>query len=132
MLIPFFYGNSFKNKKHMNNISVFQEYLNNHPKDLHAKFERVYNIVAKAIPDGTACIKYGVPTFMKNDKNIIHFGLFKKHLGLYPGPDAIAYYKSELNTYKRTKGAIQIPYTTDIPESLLKAITEYNLKLILK
>ena len=42
--------------------------------------------------------------------NILHFAASKKHIGLYPGPEAVVEFSQELKNYKTDKGTIRIPY----------------------
>ncbi|HBN85904.1 MAG TPA: hypothetical protein DDZ89_18920, partial [Clostridiales bacterium] len=47
---------------------------------------------------------------------------FKNHLGIYPGQEAIVYFKERLTEYKTSKGAIQLPYNKPIPLELIVEI----------
>ena len=49
-----------------------------------------------------------MPTFWKG-RNLIHFAAASKHIGLYPGPDAIVAFAERLKGYKTSKGTVQIP-----------------------
>ena len=52
-----------------------------------------------------------MPTYWK-DHNIIHFAASKRHIGLYPGSEAVERFSEELaqTGYATSKGAIRIPY----------------------
>ena len=54
-------------------------------------------------------ISWSMPNYWKKH-NIIHFAASKKHIGLYPGPAAVAQFSEELQGYKTDKGTIRIPY----------------------
>ena len=83
--------------------------------------EQVYKTIREAIPEAEECISWNMPTFRKG-KNIIHFAPAKKHLGIYPGPEAIEAYAHKLKGYKTSKGAIQFPYNKDVPYDLIADI----------
>ncbi len=65
-----------------------------------------------------------MPTFRKK-QNIIHFAGFKKHLGIYPGEEAIVHFEDELRDYKTSKGAIQFQYSQPVPLTLIAEIAKW-------
>ena len=84
------------------------------------------NFIQKILPETTLEIKYGIPTFVQKGKNMIHFGAFKNHFGLYPGAEAVKTFEEKLQNYKTSKGAIQFPFTQDLPWNLIQEITEFR------
>ncbi len=82
------------------------------------RFMKLFVVFAKA----EERISWKMPTYW-DGHNIIHFAAFTKHLGIYPGPDAILHFSDELKSYKTSKGAIQLPYNQPIPIELIKDIT---------
>jgi len=52
--------------------------------------------------------------------------MFKNHLGLYPGTEAIEHFADALKSYKTSKGAIQIPLDQALPEKLITDIVQFN------
>ena len=69
----------------------------------------VYETIRAALPDEPERISWGMPTF---GKNVIHFAGAKRHVGIYPGPEAVEHFAAALDErgYRHTKGAIQLPY----------------------
>ena len=63
-----------------------------------------------------------MPTYW-NGRNLIHFAAQKRHLGIYPGAEAMAHFAPRLTKYKTSKGAIQFPYKDLVSENL-SLITE--------
>ena len=59
-----------------------------------------------------------MPTYWKG-RNIIHFAASKKHLGIYPGDEAVAAFAEKLAGYDVSKGTIRIPYDQPLPEDLI-------------
>ena len=74
------------------------------------------------MPDAIEKISYQMPTYWRG-QNLIHFAAHKKHLGIYPGAEAMAHFKSRLYRYKTSKGAIQFPYQ-DFGSEEIKLISE--------
>ena len=63
----------------------------------------------EALPEAEERISWSMPTYWK-EHNILHFASSKKHIGLYPGPEAVVEFSQELKNYKTDKGTIRIPY----------------------
>jgi uncharacterized protein YdhG (YjbR/CyaY superfamily) len=65
-----------------------------------------------------------MPTYWKG-RNIIHFAAFKKHIGLYPGDEAVAAFSDQLKGFVVSKGTIRLPYTQELPEALIGKIARW-------
>ena len=83
-------------------------------------------IIKSVIPGAIETISYQIPTFKINNKNIVHFSAYKKHIGLYPGSSAIEHFKEELSQYKWSKAAVQFPLDNSIPSELVKKIVIFR------
>lgn len=110
----------------MHPFSTVEEYIALAPEEYRHLLEKVRTIILETAPASTAeTISYQMPTYKYNG-NLVHFALFKNHLGLYPGPDAIENFSEELREYKTSKGAIQFPLDKPFPEELLGHIIRFN------
>lgn len=49
----------------------------------------------------------------------------KKHVGLYPGPEAVERFHEQLKDYKTSKGTIQLPYDKAHPLELIAEIARW-------
>ena len=65
-----------------------------------------------------------MPTYWK-DHNIIHFAAHKNHIGIYAGVQAVINFQDHLADYKTSKGAIQFPYSKEIPVELIAEIAKW-------
>lgn len=110
----------------------FEDYFSQFDHALVDKLETIRIAIKNEIPEATECIKYLMPTFVFHGKNMIHFAAFTNHIGLYPGPEAVAFFEKELSNYKTSKGAIQIPLDDDVPLDLIKKIVQHSKERILK
>lgn len=72
-------------------------------------------------------ISYNMPAF-KLKQIVVYFAAHKNHIGFYPTSKPIKFFKEELKNVKHSKGAIQLPYNSSIPEELIKKIVEFRLK----
>lgn len=104
---------------------VIGEYISVQDTDIQEMLCSVRKVIAEAIPDATEKISYQMPTWYRKH-NLIHFAAQKKHLGLYPGPEAVEHFEDELKErgLKYSKGAIQFPYNK-VDLKLIRRIAEY-------
>ena len=87
----------------------------------------VRDAIRAALPEAEERISWSMPTFRKKH-NIISFACFKKHIGLYPGPEAVEAFSEQLRDYKTSKGTIHLPYDKPLPIELIKAIARWCYK----
>ena len=52
----------------------------------------------------------------------------KKHIGFYPGPDALRQFADEVAKFKNSKGAIQFPLDAPLPIGLIKKIVHHRVQ----
>jgi len=116
----------------MNKFTTIDEYISNYPSNVQDILRKFRDIIHEAAPQATEDIKYQMPTFVLNEENLIHFAAYKNHIGLYPTPSAIIAFKKELKNYVTTKGAIQFVIAKSMPYDLIRKITEFRVKEVLK
>lgn len=110
-----------------NKIDLF---IQNYPFEVQTFLHKVREIALGVEPSLEQTISYGIPTLKKNGKMILHFAAQKNHLGIYPGSEAIAHFGERLKEFKTSKGAIQIPYTTQLDFQLIEDLVRYNLERV--
>ena len=83
-------------------------------------------VLKKTLPDAVEKISWSMPTYW-DGHNIIHFAAQKKHIGLYPGPEAVEKFAERLDQSgcKYSKGSIRIPYTEELPLDLIAEIAAW-------
>lgn len=104
---------------------TIQEYILEQDEAVQPRLSEIYQTIQTAIPEAEERISWGMPTFWKG-RNIIHFAAAKRHIGLYPGPDAIEHFADQLETYKTSKGAIQLPNNRPLPLELIASIARWS------
>jgi uncharacterized protein YdhG (YjbR/CyaY superfamily) len=95
------------------------------PAAVRARLTQLRTTIAACAPHAEEAIVYGMPTFRLHG-NLVHFAAFAKHIGFYPGPEAIVAHATELTPYVTSKGAIQFPLDALLPLSLVQTITTYR------
>lgn len=103
------------------------EYIATFPSEVQVILEKLRQTIRQAAPDATEKISYQMPTFYLNG-NLVHFAVFKKHIGFYPAPSGITAFQDALMEYKTSKGAIQFPIDAAIPHALVKKIVQFRVK----
>lgn len=86
-----------------------EEYILCQDEEKQADLSLVRQALQQALPEAEERISWSMPTYWK-DHNILHFAASKKHIGFYPGPEAVMEFKEELGKYSVDKGTIRIPY----------------------
>ena len=102
---------------------TIDEYILSQDEEIQRQLHSVRKAIRKELPDAEEKISWSMPTWWKGH-NIIHFAANKKHIGLYPGPEAVVQFAEKLDQAgcKYSKGSIQIPYSDDLPLDLIAEI----------
>ncbi len=103
---------------------TIDEYIAAQKETIRPRLERMRSIIHEAVPDAEEKISWSMPTFWKG-KNLIHFACFRKHIGLYPGDEAIAAFAEKLADFDVSKGTIRLPHDRDLPEKLIVDIAKW-------
>lgn len=103
---------------------TIEEYIDSQPEEAQRNLRQINSVVKAALPDAVEKISWSMPTYWKK-RNLIQFAAFKKHIGLYPGPEAVEAFAGRLREYKTSKGAIQFPYDKPLPLGLIAEIAKW-------
>ena len=99
-------------------------YIAAQPEDIRPLLNQVRDTLRAALPDAEERISWSMPTYW-NKQNIIHFAASKKHIGLYPGHEAVEHFAESLSEYKTSKGTVQFPYSKPFPLPLIAEIAKW-------
>ena len=86
---------------------------------------RVRATIAKAAPDATETISYGIPAF-KLRRILVYFAAFKQHIGLYPPVKGDAALEKAVAPYAGEKGNLRFPIERKIPYALISRIVKFR------
>ena len=109
----------------MTDKTIIQKYIEEQDAAIQPRLLEVYETISSAIPDAEERLSWGMPTFWKG-RNIMHFAPAKKHIGLYPGSEAIVAFADKLKEYKTSKGTVQLPNNRDLPLELIAEIAKWS------
>ena len=109
---------------------TIEEYILAQEEAVRPVLRRVYALLRAQLPQAEERMSWQMPTFWKNH-NLIHFAAQTKHVGIYPGAEAVEEFLPELDQkgFKHSKGAIQMPYDRvdeDLLERLARWCGEHN------
>lgn len=103
---------------------TIEEYIERQPEYARPYLRQINEAIRSAIPEAKEQISWSMPTYRKNH-NLIHFAAFKKHIGLYPGAEAVEAFADKLKDFKTSKGTIQLPYDKPLPLDLIVQIAKW-------
>lgn len=89
-------------------FQTMDEYIHTFPEDVRKILNELRQTIKEAAPGAEETINYQMPTFTLNG-NLVHFAVFKNHIGFYPTPTGIEAFQEELTPYKGAKGSVQFP-----------------------
>ena len=101
------------------------EYIESQKEDVQPMLQSIRKTIREEAPEASEKISWQMPTFWQGE-NLIHFAAFKKHIGLYPGSEAIVVFADRLTGYKTSKGAIQLPLDKPIDHELISDIVKWR------
>ena len=123
-------GRTFKNENQHhycgNAPETVDEYILAQDEGIRDMLQSVRLAIKGELPDATEKISWSMPTYWKGT-NIIHFAASKKHIGLYPGPEAVEQFAEKLDEAgcAYSKGSIRIPYAGELPLGLIAEIAAW-------
>ena len=103
---------------------TIDEYILAQEEAVQPRLREVRNVIKEAIPEAEERISWSMPTFWKG-RNLIHFAASKRHLGLYPGDEAVEAFQEELAGLRVSKGTIRIPWSAPLPAELIGRIARW-------
>jgi len=85
------------------------------------------SLILAAAPKSKQSLKWNMPAF-SYDRILVMFAGFKKHIGFFPTPSAIAEFKKDLAKagYKFSRATIQFPLDKPLPKALIRRITKFR------
>ncbi len=104
-------------------------YIDQQDPAIRPRLHAIRDTIRETIPEAEERISWGMPTYWKGH-NIIHFAAGKRHIGIYPGPDAVIEFAERLQGYKTSKGAIQLPNDRELPLDLVAHIARWNFEQV--
>jgi uncharacterized protein YdhG (YjbR/CyaY superfamily) len=103
------------------------EYIGGFPAEVREILQKIRMTIRREAPDAVETIKYGMPTFTL-EGNLVHFAVFKKHIGFFPPTQSDAEFKKEASIYEGDKGNLRFPLDQPIPYGLIDKVVRLRVK----
>ena len=106
-------------------IITVDDYISGQAESVRPLLIKIRKTIKKAAPKAMEKISWGMPTYWQGE-NLIHFAVFKKHIGIFPGDLSRLPFKKQLSGYETTKGSIHFPLDKPIDYSFISEITKFR------
>ena len=103
---------------------TIEAYILSQPEQTQTCLRQVHGAIRARLPEAREKISWSMPTYWQG-RILIQFAASKRHIGLYPGPEAVAAFADRLTGYKTSKGTIQLPYSDELPLALIGDIAAW-------
>jgi uncharacterized protein YdhG (YjbR/CyaY superfamily) len=105
-------------------------YIAAFPEAVRARLEQIRDVMFEELGDVVESISYQIPTYKVENRRVVYFAGFAKHISMYPFGDELARALPETANYKTSgKGTIQFPHNRDLPLDLVRQITRLRLDM---
>ena len=108
--------------------TTIDAYIAAFPPEVQALLQQIRQVIHNTIPNLGETISYGMPTFTLNGRYLIHFGAYKKHIGLYPAPTGVEEFHEAVALYGGGKGTLKFPLDKPMPFDLIRSIVRFRAK----
>jgi len=99
------------------------KYIEEFQVEVQERLRAIRSIIFEIAPHITEGISYRMLAYGLNDKWLIYFAGYKKHIGFYPKAEGIASFKDKLSSYKIPKEAVYFPLNKPLPLLIREIIT---------
>jgi uncharacterized protein YdhG (YjbR/CyaY superfamily) len=106
-------------------FNTIDEYHQTFSVSIQQKLNQLRSNIIQAAPQTKEGISYNMPAF-KLHTVLVYYAVHKEHIGFYPTPTPITFFKQELSSYSTSKGAIQFPLNKPLPLALIKKIVKFR------
>ena len=107
---------------------TMDDYIASFPSEVQEILQQVRATIKKAAPAAEETMSYKMPTFTLNDRYLIYFAAYKKHIGVYPAPAGNPNLQEELSAYQSGQGTLRFRLDQPIPYPLIAKIVKVRMK----
>jgi len=105
--------------------TTIDEYIIRFPPAVQKILRKIRLTIRKAAPQAGEAIKYQMPTFTLHG-NLVSFGVYKQHIGIYPVPAGSQKFQQEIAPYHRSKSTLRLPLDEPIPFDLISQLVQFR------
>jgi uncharacterized protein YdhG (YjbR/CyaY superfamily) len=97
-------------------------YIASFPTDVQLKLESARQAIRGAVPGSEEAISYDMPAFRLHGHYYLGLAGWKRHISIYPIPDADIELDRELTPHKSGRGTLKFPLSKPLPLELVGKI----------
>lgn len=106
-------------------INTIDEYISSFPEERQRILRNLRDTIRKSAPEAEEKISYQMAAFAYKGI-LVYFAAQAKHIGFYPGAEAIEVFKSDLASYDTSKGTVRFSYEKPLPLDLISQIVKFR------
>ncbi|MBV9080939.1 MAG: DUF1801 domain-containing protein [Elusimicrobia bacterium] len=102
--------------------SEVDRYIAGFPIGVRRTLKNIRALVQAVAPQSEEVLRYGIPTYRIDGKNLIHFGAWKRSISLYPAPRGDAALRRAIKPYLNAKSTLRFPLEEPVPYELIAEV----------
>ena len=102
--------------------ATVDEYIATFPRDVRQTLEAVREGIRAVVPGTEERISYGIPTFAWNGRYVVYFSGWKRHVSVYPIPDADPELEKAIKPFRAGKGTLKFALDKPMPIELIQRV----------
>ncbi len=106
----------------MTGPATIEDYLAGQPEPVRGRLEQIRALVHEELPDVEERIAYGMPTFARHGRAVVHVAGWARHVSLYPMPAGDPELERDASPYLSGKGTVRLPLSEDLPVDLVRRL----------
>ena len=103
-------------------FATVDEYIASFPPEVQRTLEEVRAAIRAVVPGTEERISYGIPTFALNGRYVVYFSGWKRHVSVYPIPDADPELARAIKPFMAGKGTLKFALDKPIPIELIQRV----------
>lgn len=103
-------------------FATVDEYIASFPPEVQRTLEAVRAAIRAVVPGTEERISYGIPTFSLNGRYVVYFSGWKRHVSVYPIPDADPDLARAIKPFMAGKGTLKFALDKPIPIELIQRV----------
>lgn len=115
-----------KSIKNVGKANSVNEYIAQFPLSTQKVLNKIRKLILKNAIQAEESLSYGIPAYKLDNKPLIYFAAYEKHIGLYATPSGHKEFEKELKKYKQGKGSVQFQLNEKIPYELITRIVRFR------
>jgi uncharacterized protein YdhG (YjbR/CyaY superfamily) len=103
-------------------FQTIDEYIAAQPPDVQPLLRQVRRTIHEAVPGLGEKMAYGMPMLTSAGGNLVSFGAWKKHLGVYPVPAGDGDFQAAIAPYRGARSTARFSLASPVPYDLIARI----------